>query len=61
VLFKTVTLPLPMPDLDASEQEWIEYIKKLTVDELIELIDIYENLVEVCRKRKRELQSLGAA
>ncbi len=59
--FKAMTLPLPMPDLDASEQEWIEYIKKLTVDELIELIDIYENLVEVCRKRKRELQSLGAA
>ena len=56
-----MTLPLPMPGLDASEQEWIEYIKKLTVDELIELIDIYENLVEVCRKRKRELQSLGAA
>jgi hypothetical protein len=56
-----MTLPLPMPDLDASEQEWMEYIKKLTVDELIELIDIYENLVEVCRKRKRELQSLGAA
>jgi hypothetical protein len=61
VPFKAMTLPLPMPDLDASEQEWIEYIKKLTVDELIELIDIYENLVEVCRKRKRELQSLGAA
>jgi hypothetical protein len=61
VPFKAMTLPLPMPDLDASEEEWIEYIKKLTVDELIELIDIYENLVEVCRKRKRELQSLGAA
>jgi hypothetical protein len=61
VPFKAMTLPLPMPDLDASEQEWIEYIKKLTVDELIELIDIYEDLVEVCRKRKRELQSLGAA
>ena len=56
-----MTLPLPMPDLDASEQEWTEYIKKLTLDELVELIDTYERLIEVCRKRKRELQSLGAA
>jgi hypothetical protein len=56
-----MTLPLRMPDLDASEQEWIEYIKKLTLDELVELIDTYERLIEVFRKRKRELQSLGAA
>jgi hypothetical protein len=56
-----MALPSPMPDLDDSEQEWMEYIQKLTVDELIELIDIHENLVEICRKRKRELQSLGAA
>jgi hypothetical protein len=57
-----MTLPLPMPDLNASEQEWTEYIKKLTLDlELVELIDTYERLIEVFRKRKRELQSLGAA
>ena len=56
-----MTLPLPMPGSDASEQEWTEYIKKLTLDELVELIDTYERLIEVFRKRKRELQSLGAA
>ena len=56
-----MTLPLPMPGSDASEQEWTEYIKKLTLVELVEFIDFNERLIEACRKRKRELQSLGVA
>jgi hypothetical protein len=40
-----MALPLLMPDLDAPEQEWIKYIKKLNLDELVELIDII--LIEI--------------
>jgi hypothetical protein len=56
-----MTLPLPMPGMDSSEQEWIEYMKILNLDELVELIDTCERLIKACQKRKHELQSLGAA
>jgi hypothetical protein len=57
----TTNIPLPMPDPDASDEEWNEYLNDLTLDELNELLDYFERLVKASRKRKRELQSLGAA
>ena len=56
-----MTFPLSIPGPDASEQEWTEYINELTLEELIELINYYERVIKAFRKRKHELQSLGAA
>ena len=47
-----MTLPLPMPGPDASEQEWTEYINELTLDELI---GVYRYLQKINRGQvKRE-------
>jgi hypothetical protein len=31
-------IPLPMPEPDASDEEWNEYLNDLTLDELTELV-----------------------
>lgn len=49
-----MTLPLPMPDLDASEEEW--NLKRLTLDELAEVIAIFERLQHQARKKWLELE-----
>jgi hypothetical protein len=46
-------LPLPIPAfLDASEEEWRAYMEKLTLDELEELVAVFEDLQRSCHKRK---------
>jgi hypothetical protein len=54
-------LPLPIPALGASEEEWKEYMEQLTLDELEELVAVFEDLQRSCHKRKLELRSLAAA
>lgn len=58
-----MTLPLPMPDLDASDEEWKVYLDKLTPDELEEIIAYFEKRHQEARKRRLELerQSIVAA
>ena len=46
-----MTLPLPMPGPDASEQEWTEYINELTLDELI---GVYRYLQKINRGHSKE-------
>jgi len=46
-----MALPLPMPDFDASEQEWTEYLHP-TLDELVQFADIYKGLIQACEKKK---------
>jgi hypothetical protein len=36
------TLPSPMPRLEASDEEWNNYMDKLTENELLELITFFE-------------------
>jgi hypothetical protein len=43
-----MALPLPMPDFDASEQEWTEY---LHTNLGVQFIDIYKGLIEACEKK----------
>lgn len=51
-----MTLPLPMPDIFASEKEWKAYMNKLTEDELQELIATFEKRYQEARKRRLELE-----
>ena len=51
-----MTLPTPMPRLDASDEEWEVYMTKLTEDELLELIAIFEKRLREARNRKLDLK-----
>ncbi len=51
-----MTLPTPMPRLDASDKEWAKYMHRLTDDELWELMQLFERRYQAARKRRIELE-----
>ena len=57
------SLTKPIPAIDASDEEWEAYLRKLTLDELEEFIIIIERLHRQAHKIRLELerQSIVAA